>query len=98
MFAKQQRRETRAVDKQITFDITVLFAVERRDVAVIRRIDPGDVIQNVLHPKHFGAVFLQHLRELAGIEMVAVVHDGGILRCAALLGRQATLTDVALHG
>ena len=45
----------------------------------------------------FDAVILQQRREFTGVEVIAIVHDTGILGCGNLFWCEAAITKNALH-
>jgi hypothetical protein len=74
-----------AVDEQVALDQAVLARAQAGDVAVRLGADVLDVVGTWRTPS-FSAVLAQEQAELAGVEVVAVVGDGGEFRRGACFG------------
>ena len=96
MLAEQQRLHARAVDEQIARQRALAPGLQRGDVAVVVRVDADDVVEHVAHAEPLDAVLAQEQPELAGVEVVGVVGDGGVFRRRDLLGRLAVRAQVRL--
>ena len=70
--------------------------LQRRDVAVVVRVDADDVVEHVPHAELLDAVLAQEHAELAGIEVIGVVRDGRVFRRRDLLRRLAVRAQVRL--
>jgi hypothetical protein len=97
VLAQQQRLHAGAVDEQVAFQRAVAQRLQRGDVAVVARVDAGDVVRHVAHAKVLQAMLAQEHAELAGVEVVAVVGHRGELRRGGLLGRLALRAQVRLE-
>ena len=96
MLAKQQRCEAGAVDEQVTVNIAVFFTAYGCDITVRIGIHCGNVIEDMLDAEHLRAVLLQQCRELARIEVIAIIRDGSILGRRGLLGCQTPCAQMTL--
>ena len=97
MLAEQQGTQAGAVDEQIACDRTVIAGAQRRDVAVLVRIDAGHVIGHMAHAQRPHAVITQERAELHRVEVIGVIGHAGVFGRGELLRRLARCAQLRLE-
>src|ERR1700722_15892368 len=91
--AEQPRPEARGVDEKVGLQPARLAGFHRVDIARVAFDYPGHFIDDVTDTQILDAMITDERGEAAGVEVIGVVGDAGILRRGDQFGREAPLTD-----